>query len=130
MVSGMYTYESVCTGMYWYVLFCTGMYQVRTSMYQYVLVCTIIEHLSVGRCLALFGDDIVPAVLCRYAQVLQRPDLINSKGKPLVTTARLDAVWKRLSDRFSTVAADTCMITMSTNHHVHQVRCPLPLDFY
>jgi hypothetical protein len=44
--------------------------------------------------MGLFGDQIVPAVLYRYTQVLRRPDLVNSKGKPLVTAARLEAVWK------------------------------------
>jgi hypothetical protein len=50
---------------------------------------------------------------------LRREDLINSKGKPLVTAARLEAVWKRLSDRFATVVADTSMITMSTDYAAH-----------
>jgi hypothetical protein len=58
-------------------------------------------------------------VLYRYTQVLRREDLINSKGKPLVTAARLEAVWKRLSDRFTTVVADTSMITMSTEYAAH-----------
>ena len=49
----------------------------------------------------------MPAVLYRYTQVLRRPDLVNSKGKPLVTNARLEAVWKRLSDSFATVVAVT-----------------------
>ncbi len=59
------------------------------------------------RYLGLFGDHINPAVLYRYTQEQRRPDLINSKGKPLVTTAQLEAVWKRLADRFATVVADT-----------------------
>jgi hypothetical protein len=65
----------------------------------------------------------VPAVLYRYTQVLRRPDLVNSKGKPLVTNARLEAVWKRLSDRFATVVADTSMITLSTAYasHFHDI---------
>ena len=58
-------------------------------------------------------------MLYRYTQVLRREDLINSKGKPLVTAARLEAVWKRLSDRFATVVADTSMITMSTEYAAH-----------
>jgi hypothetical protein len=69
--------------------------------------------------LGLFGDHIVPAVLYRYTQVLRRPDHINSKGKPLVTTARLEAVWKRLSDRFAYVVADTSLITLSTAYVAH-----------
>jgi hypothetical protein len=60
-----------------------------------------------ARYLGLFGDHIVPAVLYRYTQVLRREDLVNINGKPLVTTARLEAVWKRLADRFATVMADT-----------------------
>ena len=80
-------------------------------MYWYILVAS--------RYLGLFGDHIVPAVLYCYTQVLRRPDLLNSKGKPLVTTARLEAVWKRLSDRLATVVADTSMITMSTAYATH-----------
>ena len=89
----------------WYIL-------VYTSMYKFIPVCT--DFTFVGRYLGLFGDHIIPAVLYRYTQVLRRPDLVNSKGKPPVTTARIEALWKRLSDRFKTVVADTSMITMST----------------
>ena len=71
------------------------------------------------RYLGLFGDHIVPSVLYRYTQVLLRADLVNSKGKPLVTNARLEAVWKRLADCLSTVVADTSMITMSTAYASH-----------
>ena len=62
-------------------------------MYWYVLVCTEYVHCmylyidSFHRYLGLFGDHIVPAVLYRYTQVLRRPDLINSKGKALITSA-------------------------------------------
>ena len=80
-------------------------------MYRYILVAT--------RYLGLFGDNIVPAVLYRYTQVLRRPDLLNSKGNQLVTTGRLEAVWKRLSDRLARVVADTSMITMSTAYAAH-----------
>ena len=61
----------------------------------------------------------MPAVLYRYTQVLRSPDLINSKRIPLVTTARLEAVWKRLSDRFASVMADTSMITLTTAYAAH-----------
>lgn len=90
---------------------------VHTNTYEYIS--SIIELFCLCRYLGLFGDHIVPAVLYRYTQVLRRPDLVNSKGKPLVTTARMDAVWKRLSDRFATVVADTSMLTMSTEYAVH-----------
>ena len=75
--------------------------------------------LPFARYLGLFGDHIVPAVLYRYTQFLRRADLVNSKGKPLVTTARLEAVWKRLADRFATVVADTSMITLSPEYAAH-----------
>ena len=84
----------------------------------YISVCTCILT-QFNRYLGLFGDHIGPAVLYRYTQVLRRPDLINSKGKPLLTTARLGAVWKRLSDRFKTVVADTSMITLSNEYSTH-----------
>ena len=61
----------------------------------------------------------MPAVLYRYTQVLLREDLVNSKGKPLLTVARLEAVWKRLADRFATVVADTSMITLSPEYAAH-----------
>ncbi len=61
----------------------------------------------------------MPAVLYRYTQVLRRPDLVNSKGKSLLSKARLEAVWKRLSDRFATVVADTSMITLSPAYAAH-----------
>jgi hypothetical protein len=61
----------------------------------------------------------VLAVLYRYTQVLRRPDLVNSKGKPLLSEARLEAVWKRLSDRFTTVVADTSMITLFPAYAAH-----------
>ncbi len=90
-------------GLYLYVhtmhILCT--YNVH-SMYLYVLF-----KLLFARYLGLFGDHIVPAVLYRCTQVLRREDLVNINGKPLVTTARLEAVWKRLADRFATVMADT-----------------------
>ena len=79
----------------------------------------LIVYMFHCRYLGLFEDHIVPAVLHRYTQVLLRPDLINSKGKPLLTTARLGVVWKRLSERFKTVEADTSMITLSTEYLVH-----------
>ena len=83
----------------------------------YIPVCT--DFTYVGRYLGLFSDHIITAVLYRYTQVLRRPDLVNSKGKPLVTTARIEAVWKRLSALFTSVVADTSMITMSTAYAAH-----------
>ncbi len=69
--------------------------------------------------LGLFGDHIVPALFYCYTQILQRPDLVNSIWEPLVITARLEAVWKKLSDRFTSVVADTSMITLTTAYAAH-----------
>ncbi len=71
------------------------------------------------RYLGLFGDHIVPAVLYHYTQVLRRADLVNTKGKPLLTVARLGAVWKRLADHFATIVAYTSMITLSPEYAAH-----------
>ncbi len=98
------------------------MYLVCTSMYLVVswyMPCMYLYFDTFHRYLGLFGDHIVPAVLYRYTQVLLRPDLINSKGKALVTAARLGAVWKRLSEHFKTVVADTSMITLSNEYSIH-----------
>jgi hypothetical protein len=83
------------------------------------MVCTVMYLYR--RYLGLFGDHIVPAVLYRYTQVLRRPDLVNSKGKALVSTERIKNIWKRLADRFkfATVVADTSMITLSTAYAAH-----------
>jgi hypothetical protein len=75
--------------------------------------------ITLYRYLGLFGDHIVPAILYRYTQVLRRPDLLSSKGKPLITKARLETVWTRLADRLATVVADTSMITISPEYAGH-----------
>ena len=67
----------------------------------------------------MFGDHIVPAILYRYTQELRRPDLVNSKGKPLINNGRLKLVWTRLADRLSTVVSDTSMITISSAYSAH-----------
>ena len=111
-------YRHVCT---WNVLVYICMYLYVHSMYMYVhyIYMYVLILLPLIRYLGLFGDHIVPAVLYRYTQVLRREDLVNSKGKPLVTVARLEAVWKRLADRFATVVADTSMITLSPEYAAH-----------
>jgi hypothetical protein len=55
---------------------------VRTCTYMYL-------DYSISWYLGLFGDHIVPVVLHSYTQVLLRADLINSKGKPLESTAQV-----------------------------------------
>jgi hypothetical protein len=61
----------------------------------------------------------VPAVLHQYTQALRHADLINSNGKPLVTTACLKEVWTLLAGSLETVVADTSMITLSTEYAAH-----------
>ena len=67
----------------------------------------------------MFGDHIVPAILYRYTQELLRPNLVNSKGKPLINNGRLKTVWTRLADRLSTVVSDTPMMTISPAYSAH-----------
>jgi hypothetical protein len=83
---------------------------------------------DIFRYLGLFGDHIVPAILYRYTQILRRPDLLTSKGKPLVTKARLEIVWTRLADRLSTVVADTSMITISPEYAGHFYDMPVYIN--
>ena len=99
-------------------LYIQSMYMFVACMYM-LYTCTYFSKLALDRYLSLFWDHVVPAVLYRYTQVLRREDLVNSKGKPLLTTARLEAVWKRLADRFATVVADTSMITLSPEYAAH-----------
>ena len=61
----------------------------------------------------------MPAVLYCYIQILLREDLVKSNVKPLVTAVLLEAVWKRLSDSFATVVADTSMIPLSPEYAAH-----------
>ncbi len=58
-------------------------------------------------------------MLYHYTQVLWSKDLVNSKGKQLLTTAWLEAVWKRFVDHFATVMVDTSMITLSPEYAAH-----------
>jgi hypothetical protein len=53
--------------------------------------------------------------------MLQLSSWKETSGKPLrvVTVARLEAVWKRLADRFATVVSDTSMITLSPEYAAH-----------
>ena len=74
---------------------------------------------DMSRYVGLFGDHIVLVILYQYTQVLRRPDLLFSKGNPLITKARLEAVWTHLADRLSTVVADTSMITISPEYAGH-----------
>ncbi len=82
------------------------------------MVCTCMYSFKL-QYLCQFRDQFVHAVLYSYAQLLWREDLVNTKGKPLVTVACLKAVWKRLADSFATVVTDTSMITLSPEYAAH-----------
>ncbi len=77
------------------------MYVLLMCMY-IVYTCMYMFKLPFARYLSLFGDHVVPAVLYSYTQVLLSEELVNTKGKPLVTTACLESVWKR-TNRVQTV---------------------------
>ncbi len=70
---------------------------IYTGNYVHVYVGIYVFILDACRYLGLSGNHIVPSVLYQYTRVLRRADLVNSKGKPLVTNAGLEAVWKRLN---------------------------------
>ena len=52
----------------------------------------------------------------RFCDDLIFCEVLSSKGKPLITKARLETVWTRLADRFSTEVADTSMIIISPEY--------------
>ncbi len=88
--------------MHWYILVGTVTNKAYTAIHRCKhIMYSLNTH--IGRHLGLVGDHTVStlAVLYRYSgctQVLRRPDLVNSKVKPVVTNARLrvEAVWKFL----------------------------------
>ncbi len=73
----------------------SGMYFVVICIYCHIHVYAGIYIFTYDACryLCLFLDHIVLSVLYRYTQVLLRADLVNSKGNPLVTNARLESVF-------------------------------------
>ncbi len=94
------------------------MYVFTLCMYM-VYMCMFLFKLPFARYLRLFGNLVVSAVLYSSTQVLQRKDLVNSKGKLLLTTALLEVVWKLLADCFATVVADTSMIALFPEYAAH-----------
>ncbi len=64
--------------------------------------------------LRLYGEHIIPAIVHRYTQVLQRPDLIwhdrNGVAHPIMSNVSVARVFRRLADRLQGVVADTSMI--------------------
>ena len=73
--------------------------------------------------LGLYGEHIIPAMVHRYTQVLQRPDLIrhdrNGVAHPIVSNEAVARVFRRLADRLQGVVADTSMMTISPEYAAH-----------
>ena len=61
--------------------------------------------------LGLYGEHIIPAMVHRYTQVLQRPDLIwrdtHEVAHPIVSNEAVARVFRRLADRLQGVVAET-----------------------
>jgi hypothetical protein len=73
--------------------------------------------------LGLYGERIIPAIVHRYTQVLQRPDLIwhdrNGVAHPIMSNESVARVFRRLADRLQGVVADTSMMTISSEYAAH-----------
>jgi hypothetical protein len=73
--------------------------------------------------LGLYGEHIIPAMVHRYTQVLQRPDLIwhdrNGVAHPIISNEAVARVFRSLADRLQAVVADTLMITISPEYAAH-----------
>ena len=73
--------------------------------------------------IGLYGEHIIPAIVYRYTQVLQRPDLItvdkNGKSHPLISNEAVARVFKRLADRLVGAVSDTSMLTITPEYAAH-----------
>ncbi len=73
--------------------------------------------------LGLYGEHIILAIVHRYTQVLQRPDLIwhdrNGVAHPIMSNEAVARVFRRLADRLQGVVADTSMMTISPEYAAH-----------
>jgi len=73
--------------------------------------------------LGLYGEHIIPAMVHRYTQVLQRHDLIrhdrNGVAHPIVSNEAVARVFRRLADRLQGVVADTLMMKISPDYAAH-----------
>ena len=73
--------------------------------------------------LGLYGEHIIPAIVHRYTQVLQSPDLIwhdrNGVADPIMSNESVARVFRRLADRLQGVVADTSMMTISPEYAAH-----------
>lgn len=69
--------------------------------------------------LGLYGEHIIPAVVHKISSLLQREDLVDDAGRPLISVGGVKAVWARLAGRLSSIEADTSMVTVSQAFAAH-----------
>lgn len=69
--------------------------------------------------IGLVGEHIAPATMFEYEQVLRRPDLMLSADRPVISSATMAAVWKRLRDRLSSVRASDAMVEVTADYAAH-----------
>ena len=73
--------------------------------------------------IGLYGEHIVPAIVYRYTQALQRPDLVtldkNGEKHTLVSNEAVARVFKRLADRLQGVVSDTSTVTITPEYTAH-----------
>ena len=73
--------------------------------------------------IGLYGEHIIPAIVHRYTQVLQRPDLFtldrHGEKHALVSNEAVARVFKRLADRLQGVVSDTSTITITPEYAAH-----------
>ena len=70
--------------------------------------------------IGLYGEHIVPAIVHRYTQALQRLDLVtvdkNGDKHPLLSNEAVARVFKRLADWLQGVVSDTSTITITLEY--------------
>jgi hypothetical protein len=79
--------------------------------------------------IGIYGEHIIPAVVHRYTQVLQRPDLItvdkihkNGNSHPLLCNEAVALVFKRLADSLLGVVLDTCVISEPASAYLYLLK--------
>ncbi len=73
----------------------------------------------------LYWEHIIPAMVHRYTQVLQRPDLIwhdrNEVAHPIMSNEAVASDFRRLANRRKGVVVDTSMLTISPEYAAHSL---------
>ena len=65
----------------------------------------------------------IPAIVYRYTQILQHPDLVtvdkNGHTHSLISNEAVVRVFKRLADRLQCAVSDTSMLTITPEYAAH-----------